>query len=44
MDVYEAMATRRTIRDFDDRLIARDVLLRILDAGLKAPSHNHLRE
>ena len=43
-DVYEAIATRRTIRDFNDRLIARDVLLRILDAGLKAPSHNHLRE
>ena len=44
MNVYEAIASRRTIRDFDDRPIEREVLLRVLDAGLKAPSHNHLRE
>ena len=44
MNVYEAIAARRTIRDFDDCPIARDVLLRILDAGMKAPTHNHLRE
>ncbi len=44
MDVYEAIAARRTIRDFDPRPVEREVLTRILDAGLKAPSHNHLRE
>ncbi len=44
MNVYDAIAARRTIRDFDDRPIEREVLLRILDAGLSAPSHNHLRE
>ncbi len=44
MDVYEAIAARRTIRDFDARQVERDVLTRILDAGLKGPSHNHLRE
>ncbi len=44
MTVYEAIAARRTIRDFDVRAIERDVLLRILDAGMRAPSHNHLRE
>lgn len=44
MDVYGAIAVRRTIRDFDDRPIERDVLLRILAAGVKAPSHNHLRD
>ena len=44
MDVYEAIALRRTIRDFDDRPIAHDALLRILGAGVKAPSHNHLRD
>jgi nitroreductase len=44
MDVYEAIAARRTIRDFDDRPIDRSILLRILDAGLKAPTNNHLRQ
>jgi len=44
MNVYEVIAAQRTIRDFDDRPIKRDVLLRILEAGVKAPSHNHLRE
>jgi len=44
MNVYEAIDARRTVRDFDDRLIERDLLLRILDAGMKAPSHNHLRD
>jgi nitroreductase len=44
MNVYEAIAARRTIRDFSERPIERETLLRILDAGMKAPSHNHLRE
>ena len=44
MDVDEAMAARRTIRDFDTRPVDGKVLRRILDAGMKAPSHNHLRE
>jgi nitroreductase len=44
MSVHEAIAARRTIRDFDDRPIERDVLLRILGAGVKAPTHNHLRD
>jgi nitroreductase len=44
MDVYEAIATRRTIRDFEDRPVPPEVLRRILDAGLKAPSNDHLRK
>ncbi len=44
IDIYDAIRTRRTIRDFDDRPIERETLLRILGAGVKAPSHNHLRE
>jgi len=43
MNVYEAIAARRTMRDFDTRPIERDTLSRILDAGMRAPSHNHLR-
>ena len=44
MNVYEAIAARRTIRDFDTRPVDGKVLRRILDAGMKAPSHNHLRD
>ncbi|MCK5584838.1 nitroreductase family protein [Candidatus Bipolaricaulota bacterium] len=44
MNVYEAIAARRTIRDFAPRSIPLEVLQRILGAGLQAPSHNHLRQ
>ena len=44
MDVYEAMAQRKTIRDFEAVEIGMDVVKRLLDAGFKAPSHNHLRQ
>ena len=44
MDLYEAIETRRTIREYGGEPIERETLLRILEAGLKAPSHNHLRD
>jgi nitroreductase len=44
MDVYSAISARKTIRDFEDRPVEREVLRRILSAGLNAPSHNHMRE
>lgn len=44
MEVYEAIEKRRTIRDFEDRPIPPEVLERIISAGLKAPSNNHLRQ
>ena len=37
MEFYEVINTRRSIRQFEDREISREVLERILDAGLKAP-------
>ena len=43
MEFYEVINTRRSIRQFEDREIPREVLERILDAGLKAPSSNHQR-
>lgn len=43
MDVYDAVKMRKTIRDFEDRPIPRETLLRLLDAGLRAPSNDHLR-
>lgn len=44
MNTYEAIYSRRTIRDFKDKKIDHATLRKILDAGLHAPSNNHLRE
>jgi nitroreductase len=44
MDFYEVVEKRRTVREFDSKPVEEQKLLRILAAGLKAPSHNHLRE
>ena len=43
MEFYDVINRRRSIRQFENREISRDVLERILDAGLKAPSSNHQR-
>ncbi|NLD49842.1 MAG: nitroreductase [Clostridiaceae bacterium] len=44
MDIYEAIFSRRTIRDFDEREVPGDIVKKILNAGLQAPTNNHLRE
>ena len=44
MDVYEAIFSRRTIRDFSDKQIETDLIKKILNAGLQAPTNNHMRE
>jgi len=44
MNVYEAIAARRTIRDFAAKPVDRRVLERVLVTGLQAPSHNHMRQ
>lgn len=43
MDLYEAINKRRTIRDLQDKEIPMEVIQRILDAGLKAPTNDHMR-
>lgn len=43
MDVYEAIAARKTVRDFAPREINRALLQNIVAAGLQAPTHDHLR-
>lgn len=43
MEFYDVIDSRRSIRQFTDEPIARDVLERILEAGLKAPSSDHQR-
>jgi nitroreductase len=44
MDIYEAIFSRRTIRDFSDEKIEIDLIKKILNAGLQAPTNNHMRE
>jgi nitroreductase len=44
MDVYEAMAGRMTIRDFSSKEISPELIQKIIGAGFKAPTNNHMRE
>ncbi len=44
MDVYDAMKQRRSVRKFEDRDIPDDVLSRVLDAGIMAPTGRNLQE
>ncbi len=44
MDVYEAIAARKTIRDFAPQEVNLDVIKKIIAAGMNAPTNNHLRE
>lgn len=44
MDFYEVVRRRRSVREFQLKPVEEEKLLRVLEAGLKAPSHNHLRE
>ena len=43
MELYEAMNQRRMIRDFLDKEIPAEIIHRIINAGLKAPTNDHLR-
>lgn len=40
MEFYDVVSKRRSIRQFEDREIQREVLERILNSALKAPSSN----
>jgi len=44
MEFYEVVSKRRSVREFQPRPVEEEKLRRVLEAGLKAPSHNHLRE
>ena len=44
MELYEAIKKRKTCRDFLDKEVDINAIKRIIEAGLKVPSHNHLRE
>lgn len=44
MEFFEAVNKRKSVREFQRRPVEKDKLLRALEAGLKAPSNNHLRQ
>ena len=43
MELYDAIYKRRIVRDFKDEVVPDEVLRRIINAGLQAPTHDHLR-
>ncbi len=44
MELYEAINSRRTVRDFETETIPAEVLERIIDAAFKAPTNDHMRD
>lgn len=44
MEFYEAMEKRRTIRDFENEAISSEIIERIINAGLQAPTNDHMRD
>ena len=39
MDFYEAINKRRAVREFEPETVEAEKLVKVLAAGLKAPSH-----
>ena len=44
MELKEAINKRRTVRDFSEKEVAFEIIEKALEAGLKAPSYNHLKQ
>lgn len=44
MELKEAIEKRRTVRDFQDKLVPANVMKYALENAFKAPTYNHLRE
>lgn len=44
MELYEAIDRRRTVREFEDRPVEEKITKKIIAAGFRAPTNNHLRE
>jgi nitroreductase len=44
VDFYEVVKERHNVREFQPKPVEEEKLLRVLEAGIKAPSHAHLRE
>lgn len=44
MEFYDVINARRTIRDFKEEPIDMEVINRIIAAGMKAPTNDHMRD
>ena len=44
MELIEAINRRRTVRDFSNEEVSFEIIQKSLEAGLKAPTYNHLRQ
>ena len=44
MEFYDVINARRTIRDFQENTIDMEVVNRIIDSGMKAPTNDHMRD
>lgn len=44
MDFKQVIDQRRTIRDFSDQVVPFEIINNSLEAGMKAPSYNHLKQ
>ena len=44
MEFYDVVNSRRTIRDFQNVPIDNEVIRRIIAAGMKAPTNDHMRD
>ena len=44
MELYEAISKRKTVRNWQNKDVDINAIKHIIDAGLKAPTHNHMRE
>ena len=44
MEFYETVANRRTIREFENFEISDSTIEKIIGAGMKAPSNDHMRD
>ena len=43
MDLYDAISKRRVVREFKDKIVPDEVIEKIINAGIQAPTHDHLR-
>ena len=44
MEFYKAIEKRRTVRDFENEPISSEIIERIINAGLQAPTNDHMRD
>lgn len=44
MEFFEVIEKRRTIRDFENESISPEIIEKIINAGLQAPTNDHMRD